>query len=764
MPRSAPAVTSRQTALRGLAQFAFLIIFCNAIGMLGAFVAAPALQRAQAETAAERAGRAIQSLKGLTPLADNLSDYVADPIAVQQLGKALFWDTQLSTDGTACASCHFHAGVDIRNRNQVAPGLKGADRVFDNREGAEGKTGPNKVLDAGDFPFHKLSDPSDRESAVTFDSNDIFASQGNLSGDFVSTGRAAGERSGPERSAFRDTCRQVYDPFDSTSNPGGSSFHANNLIYRRVEPRHTPTNINAVFNRRQFWDGRASSQFNGVDAFGARTYVRQFTDPSDPSKTFGNPRARGLGILVSSGRSDAVEIRQPLIDHSSLASQAVGTMLSDFEVACGNASFADIGRRLLTMKPLSTQVTDPTDSVFGLSPELVNSLPLAGLKTTYGALVAKAFKPAMWAVPGRYRVDGQSAVVVQDGARGYTQMEHNFALFFGLAIQAYEALLISDDAAFDRGPAAMSTAALRGAEIFKGKAGCAGCHNGPLFSSAAVTSADVKGDGVIDGRLMGDGYPALVDRGFVNTGVRPAREDPGVGAVDPYGFDLSFSRQYKWRLLTKGFRAPERFQVAPCSFAARIAPNCNDIREQSDPALAPRDAVDGAFKVPTLRNIGLTPPYFHNGGQANLKDVVRFYNRGGDRRGPVGRDTTATIGETMFGVRNTTNLDPRIASSPRGLGLSEDEIDDLVQFLLSLTDQRVACHSGVFDHPQLPLVIGHRDSGVSGTQRAKDIVVTLPAVGQAGMKTCLPNTGDFFGTLNVIDRRKLHDVFGQILR
>ena len=105
-----------------------------------------------------------------------------------------------------------------------------------------------------------------------------------------------------------------------------------------------------------------------------------------------------------------------------------------------------------------------------------------------------------------------------------------------------------------------------------------------------------------------------------------------------------------------------------------------------------------------------------------------------------------------------------MASGPRGLGLSEDEIDDLVQFLLSLTDQRVACHSGVFDHPQLPLVIGHRDSAASGSQRAKDIVVTLPAVGQAGMKTCLPNTGDFFGTLNVTDRRKLHDVFGQILR
>ncbi|MFX8565907.1 hypothetical protein ABTL91_20450, partial [Acinetobacter baumannii] len=45
-----------------------------------------------------------------------------------------------------------------------------------------------------------------------------------------------------------------------------------------------------------------------------------------------------------------------------------------------------------------------------------------------------------------------------------------------------------------------------------------------------------------------------------------------------------------------------------------------------------RDAVDGAFKTPSLRNAALTPPYFHNGGTSTLKDVIRFYNRGGDRR------------------------------------------------------------------------------------------------------------------------------------
>ena len=35
------------------------------------------------------------------------------------LGKALFWDRQLGSDGQACASCHFHAGSDTRARGQL---------------------------------------------------------------------------------------------------------------------------------------------------------------------------------------------------------------------------------------------------------------------------------------------------------------------------------------------------------------------------------------------------------------------------------------------------------------------------------------------------------------------------------------------------------------------------------------------------------------------------------------------------------------------
>jgi hypothetical protein len=157
--------------------------------------------------------------------------------------------------------------------------------------------------------------------------------------------------------------------------------------------------------------------------------------------------------------------------------------------------------------------------------------------------------------------------------------------------------------------------------------------------------------------------------------------------------------------------------------------------------------------VPILRNVGLNPPYMHNGGKATLQQVVRFYNRGGDRRGPLAADTTG-FGPTPFGQTNPTNLDPDIGdrsnvSINNGLGLSEDQEKALVAFLLSLSDDRVACHAGPFDHPELPLSFGHADQAKDKTKRAKEILANLPAVGDKGLpgigKPCMPNSGDLFG-------------------
>ena len=51
----------------------------------------------------------------------------SDPIIINKnaaiaLGKALFWDTNVGSDGMACGSCHFHAGADGRVKNRFLRG------------------------------------------------------------------------------------------------------------------------------------------------------------------------------------------------------------------------------------------------------------------------------------------------------------------------------------------------------------------------------------------------------------------------------------------------------------------------------------------------------------------------------------------------------------------------------------------------------------------------------------------------------------------
>jgi cytochrome c peroxidase len=92
--------------------------------MVGAALLAALLSPASQAQVAEPAP-APEGLKGVpVPEPGDLSTYVANRAAAIRLGKALFWDMQLGSDGkTACASCHFQAGADPRARNQVSPGL-----------------------------------------------------------------------------------------------------------------------------------------------------------------------------------------------------------------------------------------------------------------------------------------------------------------------------------------------------------------------------------------------------------------------------------------------------------------------------------------------------------------------------------------------------------------------------------------------------------------------------------------------------------------
>src|SRR5438874_1478986 len=146
-----------------------------------------------AAQAAPPAGRSIASLKTVpVPVPPNLGDFLTDPtpgspsmVAATQLGKALFWDMQVGSDGIqACASCHFSAGADDRSTNQVSPGLLATppDTTFQ-------IGGPNATLTASEFPLHQLVNPNNAQSAVVRDANDIVGSQGVFRRDFVAAQR-----------------------------------------------------------------------------------------------------------------------------------------------------------------------------------------------------------------------------------------------------------------------------------------------------------------------------------------------------------------------------------------------------------------------------------------------------------------------------------------------------------------------------------------------------------------------------------------------
>ena len=46
----------------------------------------------------------------------------------------------------------------------------------------------------------------------------------------------------------------------------------------------------------------------------------------------------------------------------------------------------------------------------------------------------------------------------------------------------------------------------------------------------------------------------------------------------------------------------------------------------------------GAFKTPTLRDVGKTAPYMHDGSIATLEEVVEYYDRGGRANPNLDRD------------------------------------------------------------------------------------------------------------------------------
>jgi cytochrome c peroxidase len=600
-----------------------------------------------------------QSLKTIAvPAPPNLGEFILDKAAAIRLGKALFWDMQVGSDGVvACATCHFQAGADGRLQNQLHPGPSPGDTSF------HPGSGPNSTLTVSDFPFHRLQSVDNRNSRVLSDRNDVAGSQGVVAHRFTSLGTGA------------------IDNGELLSEP---VFSIGTSALRRATARNAPSVINAVFNHRNFWDGRAQNEFNGVNPFGDR-----------------DPRARVF--RSSGGLLSQVRIRIP---NASLASQAVGPPLNGTEMSWDGRMFRHLGRKLLReangVIPLGKQLVHPTDSSLGPLANSRLAIDRQGLSISYAQMIRAAFQPKWWNSSRVIRFDPSgNAFINQSPPRGplpehtFTQMEANFSLFFGLAIQMYEATLVANDSPFDRflegNTNALTQQERQGFLIFFGRGRCFNCHTGPEMTEAAVSHVSVDR---IELMPMGTGVNAVYDTGFYNIGVRPTTEDHGLGGNEPTAFGgkpLSHSRMVQLGFL----RDPA-------------------LRRHFDrPGM--RTAIDGSFKTPGLRNVELTGPYFHNGGQATLMHVVEFYNRGGD-----------------FADENIQDLNPAI--QPLRLSLLEKR--DLVQFLKALTDPRVRMEKAPFDHPQLFIPNGHQGNQFAvvddGTGQGKDTFRELPAVGAGG--------------------------------
>lgn len=602
------------------------------------------------------------------PSDQDLAEYVKDKQVAIALGKAFFWDMNVGSDGVqACASCHFRAGADPRSKNQLSPGLKHVPQ----RDLAFKLGGPNYQLTDSDFPLTRLAIAGQRGALDQgTDSNEVVGSQG--------------------------------VPFlDHGPDPLGAQV--GRLKTRRVEPRNTPTVINAVFNHRQLWDGRAENIFNGVNPLGAR-----------------DPKAR---VMASVG-GNLVEVQVALVN-SSLASQAVGPVVSEIEQAEPGRTAHDLardvlrgkrshrlGKRVRGSRPLKQQLVDPSDSVLGL----LSRYPERGLRVkSYDEMIRAAFQNKYWESDRFVQIAEDGTVsIVEDRDKDqttevYRLIEYNFALFFGLSVQLYEATLVSDDTPWDRfrrhhpdpidpalnpwtntNPDHITRFALFGAHLFNDRTRgpnnlrCSNCHEGPELTDASVRRIGLAANGSVRNR---DGN--IIDKGFNNIGVRPTEDDLGVGASDAFG-PLSHSKQF---------------------FPDSVPANFDGA------AITKGFGVEGAFKVPSLRNVALTAPYFHNGDTPSLRAAVLFYSRGGNVAPLTQREGTPI---EPLGIANMTS----------------DEVDAVVAWLELLTDERVRIAAAPFDHPQLFVPNGHRGNHHQvergDDDYAKDDLLEIPMTGASG--------------------------------
>jgi cytochrome c peroxidase len=170
---------------------------------------------------------------------------------------------------------------------------------------------------------------------------------------------------------------------------------------------------------------------------------------------------------------------------------------------------------------------------------------------------------------------------------------------------------------------ALTPAQRRGAKLFftaadNGGAGCYGCHSGPALNKQ-VNDPDVAGVG------------QFVEENFYNLGLG----DHPVQALNR---------------------------------AARNDPNFRDLGRKE---ITGRDSDVFKFRTLTLRQLKDARFFFHNGSFTNVKEVVQYFNAGVPQDAQAGAAHTLTPRFTQ----------PRGPGTPRGLGLSDDQVDDLTDFI-----------------------------------------------------------------------------------
>ena len=560
-------------------------------------------------------------------------------------------------------------------------------------------------------------------------------------------------------------------------------FHVSNFIgkdrnVRRCEPRNTPTTINAVFNVDNFWDGRASMVFNGVNAFGFRD------------------RTSTLKKNVNGTITDVI-VRIP---YGSLASQAVTPPLTDFEMSFTGRDFPSVGRKMLSLRPLALQLVHPQDSVLGDQSRAVllggQVVGLRGLKVaTYTDMVKQAFKDEWWNStdicsiqdgtqylhkperqnPRTFFVNLGKALIKKFqtgmtlGPKDYTQMEYNFSLFFGLAVQLYEATLVADDTPWDRfaganlnvrgggipikgDPKALTAQEQQGLALFgtdpvnNPGLGCVLCHALPETTEHTIRNLQVDSNGVPQNLLVylpdGNGGAfnptgnAYIDFGMRNIAHRPSTEDIGRGGTTPnlppfqnpldsYN-PLPLSYVELWKLKTA---VPTKL---PADVAAYVPNTPNPVIPGLPAPFGGKSVTKGAFKVPDLRNGMLTGPYMHDGTYSTLRQVVQFYVRGANFPNTNFNEIALGIVPLNGPPNSPVNMNP--ADPLQDKATAEANIEALVAFLANgLTDQRVVHQQAPFDHPQIFIPNGSFDNTPLIDQFAE-----VPTVGKNGSPTPLP--------------------------